>query len=186
MLKISKANVTHKYMIKKNIELLLFIGLFLFIGVAYADKKQDRKFESPDGKFIAYIIALPNAPYGSGESKIIIKTKQDKVLYSKDYSSEDGEHGFGVERAAWTPNSKFFVYSMSSSGGHQAWHFPTDFIDVSDFKIRSLDKYLGPITDPDFELIAPDIIRITGQSIADLEKEVNSKKSLEELIRKNN
>ena len=140
---------------------MLFGSFFLIVGLAYGKKQQE--YASPDGTYIAYVIALPKAPYGSGESKIIIKTKKGKILCSKNYGSEDGEHGFGVERAAWTPDSHFFVYSMSSSGGHQAWHFPTDFISTGDFEVRTLDDYIGPITDPDFELKAPDIIKTSGR-----------------------
>lgn len=95
-------------------------------------EKQAKEFRSPDGKYLAIVIPLPKAPHGSGESKIEIHSK-DAIVCSASYSSEDGEHGFGVERAAWSPDSKFFVYSMSSSGGHQAWHFPTYFISVHDF-----------------------------------------------------
>ena len=140
------------------IKTIITILVVLFVTSAYASPKKDQKFESPDGKYLAYVIALPKAPYGSGESKIIIKTKNGKTLRSKSYWSEDGEHGFGVEKATWSPDSKFFIYSMSSSGGHQSWHFPTYFISISDFKVRYLDDYLGPITDPDFKLNSPDIL----------------------------
>jgi len=167
----------------KKITIPLVLGsLFLIVGLAYGNKQQE--YPSPDGKYIAYVIALPKAPYGCGESEIIIRTKKGKILCSKNYGSEDGEHGFGVERAAWTPDSKFFIYSMSSSGGHQAWHFPTDFIAVSDFKIRSLDNYLGLVTDPDFELTAPDIIRITGRRIDNLLNETRFEINLNKLIEK--
>ncbi len=167
----------------KNITIPLVLGsLLLIVGLAYSNKQQE--YPSPDGKYIAYVIALPKAPYGSGESEIIIRTQKGKILCSKNYGSEDGEHGFDVERAAWTPDSKFFIYSMSSSGGHQAWHFPTDFVAITDFKIRSLDNYLGPITDPDFELTAPDIIRITGQRIDDLLNETRFEINLNKLIGK--
>jgi len=151
--------------------------LFL-INDVYAEIKQYQEFKSPDGKFVAFVTALPKAQYGYGESKVEIRTKKGKLLCSKSYGSEDGEHGFGVERAAWTPNSKFFVYSMSSSGGHQSWHFPTYFVSINDFIIKNLDNYLGPITDPNFELFSPDIIQGIGQDIADIEKEIKFKTNL--------
>ena len=37
------------------------------------------------------------------------------------------EHGYGVTKAVWTPDSHFFVYSLESSGGHEAWHSPVWF-----------------------------------------------------------
>lgn len=167
-------------MIKRNIALLLAV-MILLTGISHASQKKDRIYASPDGKYIAYVVALPKTPYGSGESKIIIKTKNGEKLFSKDYGSETGEHGFGVEQAAWTTDSRFFVYSMSSSGGHQAWHFPTDFISTEDFKVRSLDDSLGPITAPDFKLKAPDIIKTEGRQ-KDTLKETIFDISLSELF----
>ena len=127
---------------------------------------------------------MPKALYGSGESKIEIRATNGAVLCPKSYGSQDGEHGFGVGRSAWTPDSQFFVYSMSSSGGHQSWHFPTDFIAVRDFKVRSRDDYLGPITDPDFILRSPDIVKTVGRKKADLE-EAKFEARLSELLKSN-
>ncbi|MBA0084059.1 MAG: peptidase dimerization domain-containing protein, partial [Acidobacteria bacterium Pan2503] len=45
-------------------------------------------------------------------------------LISKDYSSPRGANGYYVVNAKWSPDSQFFVYSMSSSGGHSPWSFP--------------------------------------------------------------
>lgn len=143
--------------------ILLFLFCFLFVGITYAGLNKDQKYESPDSKYVAHIVALHKDSHSSDESKIILETKKGKVICSKNYSSETGEHGFRVENASWTPDSRFFVYSMSSSGGHQAWHSPTYFISMQDFKVRRLDDYLGEITYPHFELIAPDIIKTVGR-----------------------
>jgi len=151
----------------KEKSLLAFCALVSLTALAHpADQKE---YLSPNGKYRAYVIALPKARYGSGESKIVIRTKDGKTLCSESYGSKDGEHGFGVEKAAWTPDSGFFVYSMSSSGGHQPWHSPIHFISVQDFKARRLDDHVGSITHPDFELHAPDTIRAvaTQKAIGD-------------------
>jgi hypothetical protein len=145
--------------------------------------KQKREYLSPDNKYRAIVVPLPKASYGSGESKIEIHSK-DAVVSSVSYSSEDGEHGFGVERAAWSPDSKFFVYNMSSSGGHQAWHFPTYFVSVSDFKTRYLDDYVGSITQPEFTFTPPDRIQVYGHTPSDFEKETEIKASLSKLLKK--
>jgi hypothetical protein len=118
--------------------------------------------ESPDGRYQAFVTALPGIR--SGESMVVIKTKKGKTIFSKSYGSEDGEHGYVVVRAAWTPNSTFFVYSLASSGGHQPWHTPIHYVSVRDSKIRSLDDYIGAVTQPDFELRAPDTIKAIGAS----------------------
>ncbi len=147
------------------------------------EKTKQQEYQSPDGKYIAIVIPLPKAPYGSGESKIEIHSK-DAIVTSATYSSEDGEHGFGVEQAAWSPDSKFFVYSMSSSGGHQAWHFPTYFVSVSDLKSRYLDDYVGSITQPEFTFTPPDIIQVYGHTRNNFEKETEIKASLSKLLKK--
>jgi len=58
------------------------------------------------------------------ESRIVIQTSDGKLLTSKDYSSQSGADGYYVVSAKWSPDSQFFVYSMSSSGGHSPWSFP--------------------------------------------------------------
>ena len=140
---------------KKTILMSVF-AFVVFFGPGHP--AEQKEYLSPDGKYCARVISLPNASYG-GESKVTITDRNGRNLRSKSYVSTDGEHGFGVEKAAWTPDSKFFVYSMSSSGGHQPWHFPTEFISIIDRKVRSLDDYTGPIIDSGFVLSAPNTVK---------------------------
>lgn len=128
------------------------------------------KYPSPDGKLTAIIVPLSGALYGAGENRVEIRSQDESLLFSHSYGSEGGEHGFGVEQAAWTPDSKFFVYSLSSSGGHQAWHFPTDFIEASTLSVHRLDEYRGPVTTPDFTVLPPDRVRTVGQRQADMQE----------------
>jgi len=58
------------------------------------------------------------------ESRVVIRTSKGDTLTSKDYSSPRGANGYYVFNAKWSPDSQFFVYSMSSSGGHSPWSFP--------------------------------------------------------------
>jgi hypothetical protein len=58
------------------------------------------------------------------ESRVVIRTSKGETVTSKDYSSPRGFNGYYVVRAQWSPDSKFFVYSLSSSGGHSPWSFP--------------------------------------------------------------
>ena len=148
--------------------ILLMLGLLFTDSLGYAEEAH--RYPSPNRKYLALVIALPKAQYGSGESKIELRTSNGSILCAKNYGSEDGEHGFRVEHSAWTPDSQFFVYSMSSSGGHQAWHAPIYFIWVGDFKIRSLDSYVGSITDPNFKVSSPNIIKGISSMKGDLEQ----------------
>src|SRR5262245_18026110 len=104
-----------------------------------------REFVSPDGLFRAVVVALENAPYGAGESLVELRSVDGTLLLAHAYASEDGQHGLGVELASWTPDSQFFVYSMSSSGGHQPMHVPIDFISVSGPLLQSLPDDIGVV-----------------------------------------
>lgn len=164
----------------------IFLSIVAITFISTLAHSMERKsYVSPDGKYHAIIVALPKAPCGCEENKVILKSKDGKTLCSKSYGSEDGEHGFGVEKAAWTPDSKFFVYSMSSSGGHQSWHYPVDFIAMIDCKIFSLDNLVGPITDPDFTLSDPDNLKAVGRDKLTLD-EVQINASLKELMSRAN
>jgi len=84
------------------------------------------------------------------------------------YTSSDGEHGFGVVKAAWTPDSQYFVYSLASSGGHEPGRSPIFFYDRKVERVRSFDEEVGVVLNPDFSLSTPDfleaMIRGNGES----------------------
>jgi hypothetical protein len=160
----------------------IVLSLCIFFSlITLAHSAGQKEYVSPNGKYRAYVIALQKVRHGNSESKVIIKTRDGKTLCTKSYGSKDGEHGFNVEKAAWTPDSNFFVYSMSSSGGHQPWHFPIDFISVADSAVRSLDDYVGSITDPNFELRAPDTVKAVGTK-RDRDEETTLEARLSELV----
>jgi hypothetical protein len=146
----------NEYMMKSGI--IISICIFLAL-VTLAHTAEQNEYPSPNGKYRAYVTALSTARQGSGESKVTIKTGNGQIICTKSYGSKDGQHGSVVVKAAWTPDSNFFVYSMSSSGGHQPWHFPIDFISVVDSGVRNLDAYVGSVTDSCFELRVPDTIK---------------------------
>lgn len=135
----------------KILTLLCIFCLFSTLANS-ADEKQ---YVSPDERYVADVVAVS----GSGESRVVVKAKNGSLICSKSYASKDGEHGFWVEKVAWTPDSRFFVYNMSSSGGHQPWHFPVNFCSVYDSTICGLDDYVGPVTSNDLEIKPPDIVK---------------------------
>jgi hypothetical protein len=126
-----------------------------FLFSTLASSADEKEYVSPNGSYIADVVYVS----GSGESRVVVKAKNGRMICSKNYASKDGEHGFCVEKAAWTPDSRFFVYSMSSSGGHQPWHFPVDFCSIHYSTTRSLDDYVGPITSNDLETKPPDLVK---------------------------
>ena len=122
------------------------------------------KYTSPDGRLVATII-----PTGKGKSlrdyecRIEIRQKRGRSLLKHDFSSSDGEHGYGIVRAEWTPDSQFFVFSVESSGGHQPWHYPTLFYDRQRNFLKVLDDSVGPITSPDFKLVGSNALETETQ-----------------------
>lgn len=135
---------TNSFYIIKSI-LLVFISAF----IAFAQNKQ--VFNSPD-KTIRVVVS--NISDGS-ESKIHIYNSKGKILFDTSYISKDHQHGFKIIQTNWTANSKYFVFSLSSSGGHQPWHSPIFIYSVEDKRLFSIDNILGAVT-ADFKLSPPD------------------------------
>jgi hypothetical protein len=123
-------------------------------GIEYKGKDGTRVVIQPIRKWTR------NSAYKSYESRVEFYSPQHEMLCALDYSSEDSEHGFGIVKAAWTPDSNYFVFSLTSSGGHQAWHAPTLFYSVRDSEIHSLDSYVeaAGISKGDFTLKAPNTV----------------------------
>ena len=118
------------------------------------------KYTSPDHTIVAVVIST-QVPDATRESRIEIRLKSGKLLVGKNYHSEDGEHGYGVTKAEWTPDSQFFVYSLESSGGHQSWHSPVQFFSRGHDNIHSLDGALSDaVMNPDFSISAPDKVKV--------------------------
>jgi hypothetical protein len=83
-------------------------------------------FVSPDGATHAVVLPVDVSLYTTPdmESRVVIHSSSGDTLNSEDHSSTRGENGHYVTSAKWSPDSEFFVYSLSSSGGHQPWSFP--------------------------------------------------------------
>jgi len=113
-------------------------------------------YRSPDSALQAKVL-MPGLGH---ENRVSIQDIHEAVKAEADYTSDDGEHGLVVDRAAWSPDSQFFVFSTSSSGGHQAWQCATFFFDRHDGKIHDLAEFLPPIADPDFKIRAPSILTV--------------------------
>lgn len=138
--------------------ILLLCGL---LSGAIVNADQVNPVRSPDGRFVATIRSIQKAPTGVPEAIIEIKDSGGKLVAREEFTSKDGEHGLCVEKAAWTADSRFFVFTTTSSGGHQPWQFPTFFFDHRDKKIHRFSDFLAPVAAGGFELKAPDVITIT-------------------------
>jgi hypothetical protein len=77
------------------------------------------------------------------------------VVGKKSYVSSTHQDGSCVAHADWTPDAKFFVFSLGDSGGHQPWNasivvFSRDKKQFIDLDIDQSEA----ITDPNFTLTA--------------------------------
>ena len=108
------------------------------------------------------------------ESRVVIRANEAKLLTSKDYSSPRGANGYYVVRAKWSPDSQFFVYSMSSSGGHSPWSFPTWVYSRQKDVIVSFSAMIGgnPTVSEDFSFSGPHTIKATTWEKAGSDKHI--------------
>jgi hypothetical protein len=117
-------------------------------------------FQSPDGRLTARITQIEHT--GCGESEIGFVDQSNRVLASSDYRSNDGGHGLIIEKAAWTPDSRFFVFSTYSSGGHQPYNSPIFVFARQRGTIVPLGRVLqGYVNDPDFRIVPPHDIEVS-------------------------
>jgi hypothetical protein len=103
----------------------------------------------------------PKTTDGVIESRVEIRKRDRDVLVRQDYSSKDGEHGYVVAKAKWSPDSAYFIYVTQSSGGHQPWHSPAYIWSRNDNIVYTVADCLAPVADPSFSLKAPDIITLS-------------------------
>ena len=147
-------------LLRHRASMLICTGALWTITGFAGRPNQTHHYAAPDKSVIVEIVSAKRNIKGAGyESRVGIQAGDTHQLCTIDYSSEDGQHGFSVVRAEWTPDSRFFVYSLISSGGHQPWHTPTQFYDQAKGVLRSLDDYFPEgISKADFLLVAPNTI----------------------------
>lgn len=133
--------------------------------VSAAERPLEQSVRSPDGKLRAVVHTE-----GEGSSEAVVEIWLGQThRFRWSGTSPDGEHGWVIEKTAWTPDGKFFVFSVSSSGGHQPWHHPTFAYRTGTNTLIPLDRVAGSITDPEFRLERGDVLRtrvLKGQDVA--------------------
>jgi len=120
------------------------------------------------------------------ESRIVFRGNDAKLLTSRDYASARGSNGYYVVNAKWSPDSQFFVYSMSSSGGHSPWSFPTWVYSREKNAIFGFSDMIGgnPTISSDFSFTAPHTIKATTWEKQGSDKQVPVTVDLGEAIEK--
>ena len=116
-----------------------------------------RSIGSPDGKFTAEI-SSKEAQFT--EETVTITWRGSGLRAEFPMTSKSGDNGRNVLKAEWSPDSKFFVFSTFSSGGHSSWNFQTYVYSVDSNKFVSVDEKVRPVTDERFQLISPHTLQV--------------------------
>ena len=111
------------------------------------------------------------------ECRVELYTSNGHKVWSKDFGSPDHDHGRGVAYASWSPDSKYFVFSTVSSGGHHPWQYFTYAYSRKQNGARILDDLAGEVIDPVFTFVPPDVIslKIFDRSVKDSTDDFPSK-----------
>jgi len=114
------------------------------------------EYPSPDRRFKA-VIAPSSKVTGTSESRVSVLSSDGTQLRTHDFSSSDGEHGYGVDGALWTTDSQNFVFRMRSSGGHSPMFAPIVFWSRKANRFYSLTNYTA---DNSFVMTGRDQLRV--------------------------
>ena len=138
-------------------------GLSLLVSatvlVAYAGSgERPKEFKSPDAKLTAVVTpADKKRGFEKYESRISILRSGGVQVSMHDFSSEYGEHGYGVDQAQWTPDSQYFVCQMRNSGGHSPMYAPVVFWSRKTNHFYQLNDYTADRT---FSIAAPNTVNV--------------------------
>src|SRR5262249_24357044 len=148
-----------------------------------------RIYPSPDGVLRALVFPVDVSLYSTPdmENRVVIRTSKGDTLTSKDYSSPRGVNGYYVFNAKWSPDSQFFVYSMSSSSGHSPWSFPMMVYSRQKNRIAGFSGMINgePTLSGDFRFAGPHtVVASTWKQPGSLDDKVAVTVDLEEAFKK--
>jgi hypothetical protein len=116
-------------------------------------------FVSPDKATHAVVYPADVGLYATPdmESRVVFRSSDGTTLSSQDYSSPRGANGYYVFDGQWSPDSQYFVFSMSSSGGHSPWSFPIKVYAVKKKLIANFSDMIGgnPTLSGQFQFSGP-------------------------------
>ncbi len=172
---------------KKAPRILCALGSLAAIVAIGAAAHTSRLYTSPDGRTIAAVSPAPGTKTGEGE--VHIRDAAGLSRMKRSFASSDGEHGLSIAQAAWSPDSGFFVFSGSSSGGHQPWHSSIFVYSRVTNALYELDDCVAGIAvvEPDFAISSPHQIRVAVADFSDRglgERYRHETYNLRELVRK--
>jgi hypothetical protein len=116
-------------------------------------------FISPDKATHALVYPVDVSLYATPdmESRVVFRSSDGTTLTSQDYSSPRSTNGYYVFHGQWSPDSQYFVFSLSSSGGHSPWSFPIKVYAVKKNLIANFSGMIGgnPTVSGQFQFSGP-------------------------------
>ena len=138
---------------------------FLFLCVAATsafagDVSKMWMSNSPNNTFLAATRRVPESEYIwrkdlDGTKLVVFKLNSDSYHDIGKMYFQHTIDGRIPEQIAWTPDSKYVVFTTASTGGHSPWHDTAYVFSVSDHKILSADDFIGLVVSPEFEVKSP-------------------------------
>ena len=127
---------------------VLVLALYILIGLT--SPNEPATLTSPDGQLTAVVS-------GKTESRVSIQRSDGTQLRVHDFTSADGQQRYVADGAQWTPDSRFFVIRMRSSGGHM----PTYALVVWSRKANRFYHLVNYTADEVFSVAAPDKVNVS-------------------------
>ena len=128
---------------------------------------------SPDRKFFAATRTVPARELiwktDLDSTKLVIfSTLKDETI-DRLYAQNEVDCRF-VEKLIWSPDSKYIVFTTTSSGGHHPYHSNTYVFSIDDKSLRSMDSVTGMVLDSNFTIEPPDIavVKIKDEKAKDI------------------
>lgn len=90
------------------LQTVLRVSVLLFLSLALRAEAPSLLIASPDGRWLAT----------TNYNHVVLTDQGGKVLVAEDYQKRD----YHPERGHWTRSGRFYVYPISSEGGHSPWH----------------------------------------------------------------
>jgi len=169
-----------------------FLVLQVVFGICIA-RGQDREspgvkgrheFCSPDGTLVGTVVSLKQKIYGLDPSRIEIRDNKGHLVAIRNHSMAPNQ-GLTVVQAAWTKDSRFFVYKTVQSGGHEPINDPSFFYSREKHRFYILNSSLSALgggngwIDGGFKLRSPSKVDIIadcyGESREGLSIRINPK-----------
>jgi len=164
-----------------RVSLLYILFITIFTAAPYiASAQRSQDYRSPDGFLRVKITAVSKK---CPEDRLAIFRRNGALLFRKNFSSSDCEHGDIIIRGEWSADSQFFVFNVESTGGHQPGHRPVFFYSRRGNKLYCLENYVGYIVAQDFTLEGRHIVQTERQKTIGGSEGVAIKVNLRQILR---